>query len=227
MKQQWQRLAVKIDAMSLRERVMIFAMAALMVVTLVNTFMLDPLLARQKTLSQRAVKEQDKIAEMQMQIQALLDAHGADPDAAARVHLLGLQQQFAQLAEQLQAMQKGLVPPDKMGQLLQSILKRQGRLQLVALKTLPVTALSGTRAQPDAPQDKTEPAGGDKLVYLHGVEITVQGSYADMLGYLAQLEHLPWQMFWDDISLEAKEYPVATLKLTLYTLSLDKVWLSV
>lgn len=223
MKQRWQRLVVKIDAMSLRERAMIFAMAALVVVTLVNTLMLDPLFARQKALSQRETQEQGKIADMQKQIQALVEAHGADPDAAARARLQGLQQQFAQLAEQLQAMQKGLVPPDKMVQLLQSILKRQGRLQLVALRTLPATGLSGQQPKTDAPQAE----GTEKLVYMHGVEITVQGSYADVLGYLAQLEHLPWQMFWDKISLEVKEYPVATVTLTLYTLSLDKAWLSV
>jgi len=219
----WQRLAVKIDAMSLRERAMIFAMAALIVVTLVNTLMLDPLLARQKALSQRAVQEQGKIADMQMQIQALVDAHGADPDKAARAHLKALQQQYAQLAEQLQDMRKGLVPPEKMAELLQSILKRQGRLQLVALKTLPATSLSGQQPNTDAPRAE----GAEKLVYLHGVEITVQGSYADMLGYLAQLEHLPWQMFWGKVRLEVKEYPVATVTLTLYTLSLDKAWLSV
>jgi MSHA biogenesis protein MshJ len=223
MKQRWQRLTVKIDAMSLRERAMIFAMAALVVVTLVNTLLLDPLLARQKALSQRAVQEQGKIADMQMQIQALVDAHEADPDTAARARLQALQQQFAQLAEQLQDMRKGLVPPDRMPQLLQSILKRQGRLQLVALKTLPATSLSGQQPKADAP--KAERA--ENLVYLHGVEITVQGSYADMLDYLAQLEHLPWQMFWGKVNLEVKAYPVATVTLTLYTLSLDKVWLSV
>lgn len=227
MKQRWQRLVVKIDTMSLRERAMIFAMAALVVVTLVNTLMLDPLFARQKALSQRAVREQGKIADMQKQIQALVEVHGADPDADAHARLQTLQQQFAQLAEQLQDMQKGLVPPDKMVQLLQSILKRQGRLQLVALKTLPVTGLSGEQPKPDTPQEKSKSDGRDKLVYMHGVEITVQGGYADMLGYLAQLEHLPWQMFWDKMSLEVKDYPVATVTLTLYTLSLDKAWLSV
>jgi MSHA biogenesis protein MshJ len=225
MKQQWQRLAVKIDAMSLRERAAIFAMAALIVVTLVNTLMLDPLLARQKALSQRVVAEQGSIADMQMQIQALVDAHGADPDAANRLHLAGLQQQRTQLAEQLQILQKGLVPPEKMPELLQDILKRQGRLQLVALNTLPVTGLAAEKVKVEGQQEIATSA--QKQVYMHGVEITVQGSYADLLGYLTQLEHLPWQMFWGKVSLEVKDHPLATLTLTLYTLSLDKTWLSV
>jgi MSHA biogenesis protein MshJ len=225
MKQQWQRLAVKIDAMSLRERAAIFAMAALIVVTLVNTLMLDPLLARQKALSQRVVAEQGSIADMQMQIQALVEAHGADPDAANRLHLAGLQQQRTQLAEQLQILQKGLVPPEKMPELLQDILKRQGRLQLVALNTLPVTGLAAEKVKVEGQQEIATSA--QKQVYMHGVEITVQGSYADLLGYLTQLEHLPWQMFWGKVSLEVKDHPLATLTLTLYTLSLDKTWLSV
>ena len=223
MKLRWQDIAAKIDVMSLRERGMIFGMAALAVVTLVNTFMLDPLLARQKAMSQRATQEQAQIADLQLQIQALADAHAADPDAPARARLKALRQEFAQLAEQLQDMQKGLVPPDKMTQLLHNILKRQSRLQLVALKTLPTTGLSGGKPNPDAPQA----ANAENLVYLHGVEMTVEGSYADMLNYLAQLEQLPWQMFWGKVSLDVKEHPVATLTLTLYTLSLDKTWLRV
>ena len=223
MKQHWQRLVAKVDAMSLRERALIFGMAAVIVVTLVNSLMLDPLLARRKALSQRTVQDQGKIAEMQTQIQDMVAAYGGDPDAPARARLQALQTQFAQLAEELQAMQKGLVPPDRMTQLLQDILKRQGRLQLVALKTLPATGLTGEQPKAGA----AAATSAEKLVYMHGVEITVEGSYADLLDYLAQLERLPWQMFWGKVSLEVKQHPVATLTLTLYTLSLDKTWLSV
>jgi MSHA biogenesis protein MshJ len=68
---------------------------------------------------------------------------------------------------------------------------------------------------------------GEQLLYKHGVEITVRGSYADLLQYLNTLEHLPTQMFWGVARLNVVEYPSAELKLTLYTLSLDKIWLQV
>jgi len=40
-----------------------------------------------------------------------------------------------------------------------------------------------------------------------------------------RLEKLPWRMFWSRATLAAAEYPRVTLKVTIYTLSLDKAWL--
>ena len=42
MKQSWQKLALRIDALSLRERVIIFAVAVLILVLLINAVLLDP-----------------------------------------------------------------------------------------------------------------------------------------------------------------------------------------
>ena len=64
-------------------------------------------------------------------------------------------------------------------------------------------------------------------IYKHGVEITVQGTYLDLLAYLAELERLPWRMYWGNLDLKVDEYPQSTLVLTLYTLSLDKAWLAI
>ena len=68
---------------------------------------------------------------------------------------------------------------------------------------------------------------GSPLVYKHGVELVVKGSYADLTQYLMRLEGLPWQMFWGKAELKVEEYPKATLTLTLFTLSLDKTWLRI
>jgi MSHA biogenesis protein MshJ len=64
-------------------------------------------------------------------------------------------------------------------------------------------------------------------MYQHSVEITLQGSYADLHDYLAQLERSPLQMFWGRLSLDAARYPRLQLMLTVHTLSLSKAWLIV
>jgi MSHA biogenesis protein MshJ len=46
-----------------------------------------------------------------------------------------------------------------------------------------------------------------------------------MLTYVGQLEHLPAKIMWGNMELQAGAYPVATLKITLYTLSPEKTWL--
>ena len=64
LKQQWLNLAERVDAMSLRERALIFLAAVLVLVTLINTLLIAPLLKRQGELSRQ-------IVQMQTQTQAL------------------------------------------------------------------------------------------------------------------------------------------------------------
>lgn len=237
MKRYWLQLAEKIDARTLRERVIIFAMAALVVITLVNAVIIDPLFREQKALSNQTQQDQGKISAIQTQIQQKVRSQSEDPDAANRETLKRLVQQARQLAEEMNALEKGLVSPDKMPELLQSIIRRDGRLQLVSLKTLPPASL--TETPNDNAKGSTEkadtallPSGGTErsttgMVYKHGVEIVVQGSYLDMIDYMNALEKTPWQLFWAKAELDAREYPKASLRLTLYTLSMDKKWLNI
>jgi MSHA biogenesis protein MshJ len=237
MKQYWQRIAGKIDALTLRERVVIFAMAALILVVLINTLLLDAQYARQTQLTQKIKQERSQIAGMQADIQQKLQEHSIDPDVARRARLASLNQQANRLRASLADAQKGLVPPEKMAALLEDILRRDGRLRLLSLKTLPVTGLLGvadgkneagnaTNAAASAASDSksVHPAGD---IYKHGVELTVQGSYLDMMQYMTELEGMPWQVFWGKAELSVVEYPQATLTLTLFTLSLDKKWLNI
>lgn len=241
MKQHWSKIAGKIDALSLRERAIVFALSALVLVTIINAFVLDPLFATQKALSSSLKAEQVQIADAQRQIQELVKSRATDPDAADRKRLQALLEQSAQAEASLQDIQRNLVSPDKMANLLEDILRRNGNLRLVSLKTLPPANLSGTdnddpAAPPaaPAPQNKNlakaaapsaeQPAG---LVYRHGVEITVQGSYLDMVNYVTALEAMPWQLFWGKAVLNAGDHTKASLSLTLFTLSLDKRWLNI
>ena len=64
-----------------------------------------------------------------------------------------------------------------------------------------------------------------EMLYRHGVEMVLQGSYPDMVAYMETLERLPVQLFWGKAQLDAQSYPEAKLTLTLYTLSLDDKWL--
>lgn len=240
MKRQWQRIALKIDAFNLRERVMIFAAVALVLIALVNSVLLEPQSAKQKQLSQRIKQEQAQIAGIQAQIQQKARSQAIDPDAATRTRLQALKQQSAQIQGAIRDVQKGLVSPDKMNRLLESILKQNGKLRLMSMKTLPGTGLNESvqteskaagektpAASPSPAKDKPESRPAAAYVYKHGVEVMVQGGYLDMMNYMAALEAMPWQLFWRKMKLSVDEYPKATLTLTLFTLSLDKAWLNI
>jgi MSHA biogenesis protein MshJ len=218
---QW---AERIDARTLRERLLIFAMAALVLVTLVTTLALDPAQARRKLLQQQLTEQQARIAASQAQIQALVAARSTDPDAANRARLAALKDRIAASDAKLASFQQGLVSSDRMAAVLHDLLSRNRALKLVSLRTLPVRTLMDEVAKPAATAKVDDPKGA---IYKHGVEVTVEGSYGDLLAYTAELEAMPWQVFWGGANLSVQTYPVSRLTLTLYTMSLDKAWLRV
>lgn len=238
MKAYWERQASRIDALSLRERAMLFAIAALLVTTAVNTFVLDPLLSTRKQRAQQIKLDQQQIAAAQAEIKIIIDGHEGDPDAANRARLQMLKQQSEQLRADLTVVQQSLVTPDKMVALLDELLKKNKQLQLVSLKTLPTVQLfepdsaaaKKADVKPSAAgwQEKAIENGAEGgQVYKHGVELVVQGGYADIVNYLSQLEGLPWRLFWAKAKLSVEEHPKVRLTLTLFTLSLDKAWLNI
>lgn len=227
LKQKWQQLAARVDAMTLRERVMIFLATALVLVTLVNTLMIAPLAARQQLMSQQIVDTQAKNSAMQMQIQAMVTVRSADPYAPLRVRKAKLEADAAATSQALHTIQSGLVAPQQMTVLLEDILRRNHGLRLVALQTLPMENLA-TSLSVAAPTLANQPVTTPEMaVFKHGVEIIVEGSYADLLQYLATMESSPWRMFWGKALLSVDTYPKTTLTLRLHTLSLDKAWLTI
>lgn len=223
MQEQVDKIVAKIDSLSLRERALVFAAAAFLVVSLIDSLLLNPLLTQQKKLSTQVVQQQEKMKEIQAQIAALLQAKQADATSPQRERIRQLRQQIAEGDAYLKDRRDKLVPPERMAALLEQVLNRNGHLQLVAMNTLPVSLF----IEPSTDLNMVHATGQEMQMYKHGVQITVRGSYADLLQYLTALEGLPTRMFWGMAKMNVVQYPSAELTLTLYTLSLDKTWLQV
>jgi MSHA biogenesis protein MshJ len=227
MKNYWERIRSAVDDMSLRERAMIFVAAAFVVISLMNVTLLDPLLVRQKTLSTQVVQQQEKMKELQAQMENLLQGKRDDEHSPLRDRMAQLKQQLKEQDSYLQSRRDRLVAPDKMADLLRQVLNKNGSLKLVELKTLPASLLieNPQGAADNSPEEQKLPV--QKQIFKHGVRITVRGGYLDLLRYVTALEKMPSQMFWGEAILNVEKYPDATFTLTLYTLSLDKTWLAV
>jgi MSHA biogenesis protein MshJ len=228
LQQQWLKLSSKLDAMTLRERAMVFAAVVAAILFLIYTVSAEPLLKKQDALRTQIKQQQNQIAGIDMEIVGKAQGFNADPDAATRAQLSAVRNDIDATSSSLMAVQKGLVAPDKIAPLLEHLLQGNGRLKLLSMKTLPVAGLNES-VQPAAPAaaapaDKAAPKPRE-LLYRHGVEIVVQGSYPDMVNYMQALETLPVQLFWGKVRLDAEQYPNSRLTLTLYTLSLDQKWM--
>ena len=224
MKNLWRSYGRKFDALSMRERVMVFAAVISAIVFVGYQFGLSGLLHHNFRLSAQIGQHETEAAMAQQQTRILAGSLAQDPNEAVRQQLTGLKEQIEERDLTMRGVQKGLVPPTRMAAVLENMLNRSQNVRLVSLKTLPVSTL----VERPAGDGKAEAAALDEhQVYKHGVEITLQGNYLDLMDYLAKLEKLPWQMFWARTRMDASDYPQVRVTLTLYTLSLDKAWLVV
>jgi len=224
MKQRWQLLKARIDALSQRERLMVFG-ALLAALACIGEFaVLGPLQRRQELLRTQIASQRGELEGINGQIVQKLNEAAADPDAPLRMRLDAVHGESERLGGELRAMQRGLVAPERIAPLLESIMRANGRLKLVSVRTLPVEPLSAF--DKPAGQDAAAPlAKTPELLFRHGVELTARGSYLDMVDYMSALEALPTQLFWGRAQLDVEEYPTVRMTLTLYTLSLDEKWM--
>jgi MSHA biogenesis protein MshJ len=228
MKQVLQKYADGIDSMALRERALFFGAVALVLMTLLQVFLLNPVLSRRNQLSAQIAQQEDETKAIQAQIQALVKPDAPDRDALNREKLMSLRERMAQLDRQLEQQQKQFVAPGRMAAMIENMIVKNRKLQLVSLRNLPGDdQLEAVPGAAPAAAGSRPPAGGARGFYRHTVELSIRGNYFDLLDYLAALERMPEHLFWESLELNAAQYPHSVLKLTIYTLSQDKSWLTV
>ncbi len=207
--------AERIDDASLRERLLIFMATALILVYLIYAVLITPLRNEQRLLSANIAQNERELRTIQGELQRLIRARASDPDVRNRERAAALRAEIADLDARIAEEQRRFTTPQRMRDVLEEMLEREKRLRLIDLKTLPVTDMAASQGQ----------AG--RRVFRHGVELTLAGSYLDLHAYLSALEGLSTQLYWGRAEMSVAEYPVATLKLTVYTLSFDQAWLVV
>lgn len=229
----WQNLNGKLETLNKRERWLVFGALLIVVYTITDSLVLSPVTSRLAILKNEITADQTQIQTLQQQLVVLNNQNVIDPDAQNKQRIADLQLNLQQLQAKLSGLQTTLISPDKMPELLRSLLKKNGKLKLVSLNTLPVSGLVEEAATDKnnvvkASTDKPTPTKTEQIAYKHGVEITIEGSYLDLLAYVAELEKMPWHILWAEAALTTDQHPpLSQLTLTVYTLSLDQTWLSI
>ncbi len=200
----------RFDARPQRERLLILGAVLALAFLLLDRAWIMP--AWRDYQSQRALLAQAQAA--QEQLRAAL----AQRQQLAREQGQTLLRELSQARSQLQRSeaqlaQRGgaLVHASEMVALLEGVLKDKGPgLRLVGLQNLPRSELGSS---------------AETRLYRHGVELTLEGSYAELLAYCQALEALPQKLLWGGLQLDAQQHPRLRLQLRLYTLSQDSQWL--
>jgi MSHA biogenesis protein MshJ len=229
MREQWRKLVERFGALKPRERALVLVGVVVGLALVFDAVVLQPAQARKKTLERQIAEARQKlkVAEALMQTKEPV----GDSHAVKTSYRDALRVRLAEVNQNMVGLQQGMVPPERMARLLEDMLGRTSGLQLLSLRALPPKPFepgaAATAAQPKPKPAKPAAKDADRTIYQHGFELTLQGSYRDLHDYLAGLERLPWQMFWNRLSVQTEQYPRLRVTITVQTLSLNKAWLVV
>jgi MSHA biogenesis protein MshJ len=212
-----------------RERLLLIGAAAAVVLMLADALWLTPALAAFKTgrSAQAAALQQQQGLQADI---AQLQTQGAAQVRQQQAELQQWRQRLRDGDAALRSHEDSLVGPERMRDLLEQLLARHGEVRLRALRSLGRSDLlaPGAAAAPTAAASAA-PTGADATggLYRHGVELVLEGSYGDLLGYLQAMEALPQRVLWGAVTLKVEQHPKAVLTLRVYTLSRDRAWLEI
>jgi MSHA biogenesis protein MshJ len=222
----------RFDRLSLRERGLVAAAVLAIVIMLWTVAMWDPIAARQQALA----NELGSLQQTMVTTAETLDANALnDPATLALKKEEQLRKELAGINSQLASQSAGLIPPERMVQVIQDVLARQHGVTLISLHNKPVTTLARPKpASPAAEPLVTTPVSERAVMdaaasgpYVHPVELVIEGSYLDILAYLHALEALDWRFYWKLLELKTVRHPTNRVRIEINTLSMDKDWIGV
>ncbi len=218
-RKQFESLQTRVDALSLRERAIIFAAVAAILFMAWDTLFMSPLDREQRDLLKQLQTIRAEITTLDDQALAIMAEHNVDPNREEREQLKKLDEQLLQSSEQINEMIKGLIEPKQMAHIIESVLKQQHGLEFVHLENLGSEALL---------EVKDGKGGTDAQgIFKHTMKIELQGSYSQTINYLRALETLPWQFRWDEVKITMLDYPRAEIVIKVHTISLTEGWIGV
>lgn len=215
--QYWQNLAP-------REQWLTFGVGLALLIMLYVLLVAEPLGVRiaeeqnrQKEANARLLTAESSLLEIQAKL-------AADPNLSYRQALATAQASHQMLLQRIDVETSTLVSPARMKALLQDLLRNQAKLKLVALESS-----SAPLALPAAAMAETKEKAPPVVFYRHGLRLTLEGGYFDLLTYLNAIQASGWRLHWDSLNYEVDEGGASRARviLDLHTLSRDAGWVGV
>ncbi|MFT7773202.1 hypothetical protein [Roseateles sp.] len=185
----WERQAQRIDALSLRERVILFLSIVAVLAALFDTLVLSPHAERGRQRSEVAAQQAAELAQLRQQLVAASQG-GSDPAGQLRRRLDTARAERVRLDDALRGAGSASAG-EALSAVLQRLLARQPGLVLERLRLL-----DGATG---AVQQMPALAG----VSWQGVELQVQGNWRDLQAYLQALERELPGLRWGEMRLSA------------------------
>ncbi|MDP2560867.1 hypothetical protein [Psychrobium sp. 1_MG-2023] len=217
---QWQTLNAKYSQMTLREKALTLGTILVVLIFGSSHLIIEPMFVQYQGLSSDSRKLQNSINEVNQQRQEVEDKLATNPLLQLELQLERLNLQHIDLEEKLQQKELSLISHEEMARTLQYILLENSQLKLLKLKSKPAKEILLA-----AEQQHGETATA--LLYQHGMEVEVRGTYFAILKFLQQLEQSQQPLQWGNFIYEVVEYPYASISFELNAVSTDKEFIGV
>ena len=205
LKMWWEKQSLRVDALSLRERVFVFVSLVVVGLAAGDSLWLSPAQLAHKQVTQRFATQSSEL----VRLRAELAAAGQPVDASK----LGREEIEAETAK-LDALSqeiKTIAPLAEGGpaleQVLVQFLRRHDGLTLLSVRT----AQQETAA---APANAAQTAGAG--ITKRGLELRVTGPYAELVRYVKTLENALPSLRWGPMLLKSDKQQASELTLQVY-----------
>lgn len=212
-------------ALAPREQWLTFAVGLTLIIMLYVMLIAEPLglrvaaeTSRQQLAQARRLEAENKLLEIRARL-------AADPNLSYRQALATAQASHEQLLQRIDLETSTLVSPAKMKALLQDLLRNQSQLKLIALESSSAPLALPATTTVKSKEHKAPPM----VFYRHGLRLTLEGGYFDLLAYLTAVQGSGWRLHWDALHYEVGDDGAkrARIILDLHTLSRNAGWVGV
>jgi MSHA biogenesis protein MshJ len=243
----------RLDALSLRERVLVLLACLGVAFVVLDAAALRPLTSAAALAAEAraTVMEQSRSLEARaVELEATLSR---DPHRAVRDEVDRLARELAVLNASLSHRTSELLSPDRMAELLEEMLAASPAGSVTRLEALPPEPLIGelgaaNAGSPSGPAgaggpaaaprsaaaaagptgDPSKPATVPKgVLFRHGMRIELDATFHETLAFLDVLEALPASLLFGSLRYEVVRYPRARVVIEVYTLGTREGWVGV
>lgn len=198
------------------------------------TYVADPLTAARTGAASSIATVTRQIQGQQAAYAQKVAQSQEDPNRFANERLAAIRSEQSAINREIDSIAGELVTPGNMTRLLTAALEGQDRLELQQIENSGAqplrTGISGSATASESASDSTDDTERalrniSGQVYQHGIVLQFRGEFFSTLAYLQLLERLSSSFYWDSLTFTQNDWPGATIRLQLHTLSTQEGFL--
>lgn len=208
----WDAQCERINALSLRERLFLFLSIIAVCVAVVDTVWLSPAQLANQQLALRFNKQSAELQHERDVLKAVV--RPADGNQALRDEIAAVNVRLGTVSQTISGVSSAASEATPLAQVLVHLLRRYEGLTLLRTSAVTPEAAVGRPAQAPGPVGASS-APVPVVLTRQGVELTVSGSYSELIRYVQTLEDALPYVRWGSMKLKSEDAAKAPPELTL------------